>query len=391
MKILYITNAFPFPLTSGYLRHYFLIKELSQQHSITLFSVVGGKFDKKHLSALEPYTESIRTFTSRTKGQPLVKKIVHRLDGMARGDSAIREMSQAIKALLATEHYDALMLSGKHTYAAIKDLVTPPVIADMCDATSVRLRGTLSHTSGLKSAPVWLEYQQVRRIENDILHRSQHVLFASIRDCEALSQSRPATIVPNGVDIDYWQRAAPTLGRDTMVFTGAMNYPPNTDAACYLITAILPLVRQAVPDVKLLIVGHSPPPELVALGNQPGVTVTGFVDDVRPYLEQASVFVAPLRFGAGIQNKLLEALAMELPVVASPLAADGLRTAGGECPFAQTADTPEQYAALITAALRQENTPVSAAREFIRNHFVWKRSGEQLNQIFEDLARRSDQ
>jgi glycosyltransferase involved in cell wall biosynthesis len=390
MRLLYITNAFPYPLTSGYLRHYFLIKELAQRHSITLLSVVGGKFDRQHLSALEPYTESIQTFTSKTKGQPIAKKIVHRMDGIVRGDSAVRQMGQALKSLLAQGDYDALLLSGKHTYSAIKHLQTPPVIADMCDATSVRLRGTLSYTNALKSVPVWLEYQQVRRIESEILNRSKHVLFASIRDCEALSDSRPATVVPNGVDIDYWQRTSPTLGRNTLVFTGSMNYPPNSDAARYLITAILPLVQRSVPDVKVLIVGHSPTPDLVELGRNPAVTVTGFVDDVRPYLEEATVFVAPIRFGAGIQNKLLEALAMELPVVASPLAADGLRTNEGDCPYAQTAENPEQYADLIVAALKQHTVPVSGAREFIKRHFVWQRSGEQLHQIIQNVAARRE-
>jgi glycosyltransferase involved in cell wall biosynthesis len=167
-----------------------------------------------------------------------------------------------------------------------------------------------------------------------------------------------------------------------------MNYPPNTDAARYLITVILPLIKQTVPDVKVLIVGHSPTPDLIELGKQPGVTVTGFVDDMRPYLEQASIFVAPLRFGAGIQNKLLEALAMELPVIASPLAADGMRTEDGECAFVQTADTPQQYATLITTQLRQDAASVSGAREFIKSHFIWKRSGEQLEQIFKNVVGR---
>ena len=386
MKIIYITNAFPYPLTSGYLRHYFLIKELAQQHSITLLSVVGGKFDPKNLDALRPYTEQILTFTSKARGQPLAKKAINRVDSMLRGDSAIRQMRAALKELLAKDHYDAVMLSGKHTYSAIKDLATPPVIADMCDATSVRLKGTLSYTSTVKSVPVWLEYQQVQRIEKEILDRSKQVLFASLRDCEALAQSRPASVVPNGVDVDFWHRSSPTLGQNTLIFTGAMNYPPNTDAARYLITTILPLVQRAIPEAQVLVVGHSPTPDLVELGRQPGVTVTGFVDDVRPYLEQATVFVAPLRFGAGIQNKLLEAMAMELPVIASDLAAEGLRTASGDCPFIEVASTPEQYAELVVAKLRENPAPVPGAREYIKTHFLWERSGEQLNRIIHEIA-----
>ena len=386
MKIIYITNAFPYPLTSGYLRHYFLIKELAQHHSITLLSVVGGKFDPKNLDALRPYTEQIITFTSKARGQPLAKKALNRVDSMFRGDSAIRQMRETLKELLAKDHYDAVMLSGKHTYTALRDLATPPVIADMCDATSVRLKGTLSYTSTVKSVPVWLEYQQVRRIETDILNRSKQVLFASLRDSEALANSRPASVVPNGVDVDFWQRKSRVLGQNTLIFTGAMNYPPNTDAARYLITTILPLVQRDIPEAEVLIVGHSPTPDLVELGKQPGVTVTGFVDDVRPYLEQATVFVAPLRFGAGIQNKLLEAMAMELPVVASELAAEGLRTAQGDCPYIEVATTPEHYAALVIAKLQQQPPPIEGAREYIKAHFLWERSGEQLDRIIREVA-----
>jgi glycosyltransferase involved in cell wall biosynthesis len=388
MKILYLTNAFPYPLTSGYLRHYFLIKELAQQHAITLLSVVGGKFDPANLKALQPYTERILTFTSKSRGQPIVQKIIYRADGLVRGDSAIRQMRDALKKLLAEDQYDALLLSGKHTYEAIADLVTPPVVADMCDATSVRLRGSMSYAKPAKVAPLWVEYQQVQHIERQILNRSEHVLFASLRDCEALSHSRPATVVPNGVDTEYWKRTTPNLGHNTLIFTGAMNYPPNSDAAHCLITEILPLVQKRVPDVKLLIVGHSPTPDLVELGKHPSVTVTGFVDDMRPYLEQASVFVAPLRFGAGIQNKVLEAMAMELPVIASSIAAEGLRTEEGECPFIQTAETAEEYAALIIKQFAQEPTPAKAARAYIEDNFVWKRSGALLSRIFENVAQR---
>ncbi|HLU09051.1 MAG TPA: glycosyltransferase [Oceanobacillus sp.] len=388
MKILYLTNAFPYPLTSGYLRHYFLIKELAPRHAITLLSVVGGKFNAEHLKALQPYTDCIYTFTSKTKGQPIAQKIIHRAIGLVRGDSAILQMRQMLKKLLAQDRYDALMLTGKHTYAAIADLETPPIIADMCDATSVRLRGTLTYASPIKRLPVWVEYQQVKQIERGILNRSEHVLFASLRDCEALAHDRPATIVPNGVDVDYWRRSSPQLGKNTLIFTGAMNYPPNADAARYLIKTILPLVQKTVPDVRVLIVGHSPPPDLVELGKHPSVTVTGFVDDMRPYLEQATVFVAPLRFGAGIQNKVLEAMAMELPIVASAVAAEGLRTEAGDCPFIETADTAEQYAALICKRLAEAPTPAAGAREYVETNFVWKRSGELLNRILETVTQR---
>jgi glycosyltransferase involved in cell wall biosynthesis len=119
------------------------------------------------------------------------------------------------------------------------------------------------------------------------------------------------------------------------------------------------------------------------------VTVTGFVDDVRPYLEDATVFAAPLRFGAGIQNKVLEALAMEIPVVASPLAADGLRTAEGHTPPAQIAQSTPAFADLIIRRLNGRDAdpaPDATARRYVEAHFVWRRSGEKLERVLQSVA-----
>jgi len=157
----------------------------------------------------------------------------------------------------------------------------------------------------------------------------------------------------------------------------------------YLIRDILPLVQRELPDARALIVGHSPRPALVAEGQRPGVTVTGFVDDVRPYLEQATVFVAPLRFGAGIQNKLLEALAMELPVIASPLAAQGLCTEDGAQPPLRVASTPAEFAAAICAELRaraDDPTPDAGARRFVTAHFDWRVSAQRVHEVLQKVV-----
>ena len=224
-----------------------------------------------------------------------------------------------------------------------------------------------------------------------LIGNAAHLLFASVRDRDALvGRSSRATVVPNGVDTGFWRRVAPERGANTIAFTGAMDYPPNTDAALYLAETILPLVQRTIPDARALIVGRDPPPRLERAGQLPGVTVTGFVDDVRPYLEQATVFAAPLRFGAGIQNKVLEALAMELPVVASPLAADGLRTEDGQTPPAQVAGSAQEFADLIVRALHErasDPAPDTAARRYVETHFVWRRSGEKLDQVLGSVAK----
>jgi glycosyltransferase involved in cell wall biosynthesis len=169
-----------------------------------------------------------------------------------------------------------------------------------------------------------------------------------------------------------------------------MNYAPNVDAALHLARDIFPLVRRAVPSARLLLVGHSPPASLVEAASEPGVSVTGFVDDVRPYLQDATVFAAPVRFGAGIQNKLLEALAMELPVVASRGAADGLRAEDGSAAPLQVADTAVQHAeAIIRELVRGVRCPATAreGREYVQRHFSWARSADRLDTILAQAVR----
>jgi glycosyltransferase involved in cell wall biosynthesis len=136
-------------------------------------------------------------------------------------------------------------------------------------------------------------------------------------------------------------------------------------------------------------VGRDPKPRLAAAGAQPGVQVTGFVDDVRPFLERAAVFAAPLLFGAGIQNKLLEAMAMAVPVVASPLAADGLRTGDGGMPPLQTADDAAAFAAALAARLaaaQRDPTPDFAARQYVEEHFRWETNAAALEQVLHRVA-----
>lgn len=391
MRVLYLTNGFPYPLTSGYLRHYFLIRELAQWHAITLLAVVGPSFRVEHAEALAPLTVRIQTFRSAGRGRSRAGKALAWTQGALLGRGAVQDMRAAIRRLLAEERFDAVLFSGKETLAAIDGLSTPPIIADFTDAASLRLHGQIAVSHGVRRLALRLKYVQMRRVERRILTRAVHGLFASARDRDAVAGGPrfTMTVVPNGVDVAYWQRQTPTLGAETLIFTGAMNYAPNADAALRLVRDILPRVQSEFPQARALIVGHSPRPALAAERERPGVTVTGWVDDVRPYLEQATLFVAPLRFGAGIQNKLLEAMAMQVPVIASPLAADGLRTEDGAAPPVRVAETAEEFAAAIAEELRARAAipvPDADARRFVAAHFDWRVSAWRVHRVLETVA-----
>lgn len=393
MRVLYLTNGFPYPLTSGYLRHYYLIRELSRRHTVTLVSIAGPGLAEEHVAALEPFTERILTFASTTKGGSLGRKTLSRARSLVsadQGDKAVGDMRAAVEHLVREQLFDVVLFSGKRTFLATES-IDLPLVADMCDATSMRIRGAMQYAKPSRLPVLWLDYLQVRHVERKLIGRATHLLFASTRDREVLlgGGRNHATVVPNGVNLEFWRRSSGERGRDTIVFTGAMHYPPNADAALYLVEQILPLVRRTVPNVQLMIVGRDPRPKLVQAAREGGAIVTGFVDDVRPYLERATVFAAPLRFGAGIQNKVLEAMAMELPVVASPLAADGLRTEEGKNPPVQVAHHREQFAELIGQKLvdwASAPVPFSEARHFVQENFVWERSAEKLEQVIKNAV-----
>ncbi len=396
LRILYLVNGFPWPLTSGYLRHYHMIRELSARgHRISLLAIVPAGFSPDDRAALEPFTERIVTVASHRRSRSLRRRAERRLGSISVGESAARQLRDEVAALLAEVPHDVVLFSGKRTYPALQAATGLPVVADVCDATSSRIWGNLRF-AGISRFPLLLaEYVEVRRIERALLRRGSHLLFASARDRDALmgpDERERATILPNGVDLEYWQRPSGSiLGQREIVFTGAMDYPPNSDAAMVLIRDILPLVRTSMPDAHLSIVGRDPIDKLVRAGRVEGVDVTGSVPDIRPYLEAASVFAAPLRFGAGIQNKVLEALAMDVPTVASPNGAGGLVTTDGIRPpvTVAPASDPARFAAAIVERLRMaeiEQEPPGAGRAFVERHFTWARSGDLLDGVLRAAA-----
>jgi glycosyltransferase involved in cell wall biosynthesis len=175
------------------------------------------------------------------------------------------------------------------------------------------------------------------------------------------------------------------------VFTGVLSYHPNADAALFLVDEVLPRLRRAVPDVRVEIVGRDPAQALRERAkSDPALSVTGFVPDLRPHLETAAVAVAPVRYGAGVQNKVLEAMAMELPVVATPFVAGGLRAPGGEEAPLAVGDGPDAFADRVAQLLRNPQAARElgqAGRRFVEQHHVWARSAEILEMLCKDAVK----
>lgn len=197
-------------------------------------------------------------------------------------------------------------------------------------------------------------------------------------------------VVPNGVDAERFRPQAgvePVPG--SLVFVGAMSYPPNVAAMRHFCADVLPLLRRSRPDVQVTIVGRDPAPAVRELESQAGVQVTGEVEDVRSYLAGASVFVAPMISGSGIKNKVLEAMAMGRPVVATALAAEGLPVTSGEHVVVADGARPfaEAVARLIDDRERRE-TMGRAARGLVERHYTWDACAATYERLYEELAAR---
>jgi sugar transferase (PEP-CTERM/EpsH1 system associated) len=225
----------------------------------------------------------------------------------------------------------------------------------------------------------WVYQIEQRRFfayERHIAHTFSHALVctaAEQRDFERLIPGVPVSLVGNGVDLDYFCSRGVAKRPGSIVFTGVMDYFPNVDAVVWFCDKVLPIVQLQMPEASLTICGSRPVAAVRRLANRRGVTVTGRVPDTRPYLDGAEVFVAPMRMARGIQNKLLEALAMGLPCVASAAAAAGTVVEDGEGILA--ADDPEEFAGHVVRLLRDgafRAAMASKARAAAEANYRWE-------------------
>lgn len=232
----------------------------------------------------------------------------------------------AVQNLLAAEAFDVVVFDFVH--AAV---LRPEGLkgATVCFTHNVETEIFERHAKTASSAPLrWLWASQagkMRRFEREALSRFTRVVAVSERDANKFAADglTTARAIPTGVDLDFFSWQAPAEGRPTVVFTGSMDWEANVDGIRFYIDEVWPRVRAQVPNAQLRVVGKNPPASLLQR-NVPGVTFTGFVDDVRDHARDAQAFVIPLRVGGGTRIKAFEAMAMGLPVVSTTIGIEGL-------------------------------------------------------------------
>lgn len=277
---------------------------------------------------------------------------------------------------LARFRPDVVHVTAGRLAGLAAELTGRPSVLAALDARHLNVQARLALASGPRRALLRRELQRVKRYESTQYRRFGHVVVVSTADRDALLEQDPAlriTVIPNGVDTArFAPRPDAIVDPSRLVFTGGMGYPPNVDAAEFLAREVLPRVRSSRPDARLVVVGREPSPRVRALSQLDGVSVTGEVPELQPWLVGSRVYVCPMRTGTGIKNKLLEAMACGVPCVATPLAIQGL-----ECAHERhllVAETAEELAVQVVRVLDDDALAQrlgEAARSYVVERHAW--------------------
>lgn len=401
MKIAYVVPYVPNLIRT---RPYNLISQLAALgHEVMVFTLGSGAQDEKDADALRARVSDVmyaRQPTWRSLWNSL-KAVPSRRPLQTVYSWNVR-LAQELAAQLQAGRFDVLHvehLRGSRYGQYVKSkLPHVPVVWDSVDCISYLFEQAAAHGSGglFGRFVTRFELGRTRQMEGRLLGEFDHVLVTSETDRKALLKlapppavPAPVSVLPNGVDLEFFQpNAGVEREAQTLVFSGKMSYHANISMVKYLAAEIMPRVWRERPEVRLVIVGKDPTPEVRALGADPRITVTGTVEDIRPYLWRATVAVVPLVYGAGIQNKILEAMACGTAVVTTSRTLSALEVTPGR--ELAAADGAEAFAAEVLALLgeRERREAMGAAgAEYVRRRHSWRSIAERLAGVYVEMRR----
>jgi sugar transferase (PEP-CTERM/EpsH1 system associated) len=355
MRIFYVCRRVPFPPDRGdKIAAFNQIRHLAVSHEVHVFCLGDGMRDLPNTSGLRAYARSVTAAPIEDITIKL-RALGALCTGVPLSVAALNEakLHRAIQRKFTELRPDLIIVYGCNMAQFAEHFSNVARIVHFGDLDSLKWR---QYAERSRLPLHWIyntEGQRLLGYERYIARSfSRAVLHTEIEKqaFERLIPGVPVTVVGNGVDLDYFRPTGETKQPASMVFTGVMNYRPNVDAVIWFCDEILPMVQAEIAGARLTICGSQPARVVRRLARRRGVSVTGRVPDARPYLDRAEVFVAPLRIARGVQNKLLEALAMGLPCVASTAAWRGIAIANGEGIIAT--DDPREFARHVVDLLR---------------------------------------
>ncbi len=390
MRIFILLSRIPYPLEKGdKLRAFHQIKILSEKHEIILCALNPlRKADKrKAFEQLQPYCRSINFIDLPVSGR-VVNILRAYFSGfpLQSGYFYNRRANRKIKALIAEYHPDHLFAQLSRTARYLMNVPIKKTL-DYQDAFSYGLKRR-ADKAGWPMKPVFrMEYKRMEAFERKIFDLFDHKIIISKQDGNLIPhpEKHTITVISNGVDTEFFYPLSRKKGQE-IVFTGNMKYPPNVDAALFLAKEIMPLVWQKKPETRLLLAGASPNKKVRNLGNEK-IKVSGWMDDIREAYAGSEVFIAPMRMGTGLQNKLLEAMAMMTPCITTPLANAALQAR--EQDEILTGNNALELADAILYLLGNQEKRIKMAEKafaFVKQNYRWKEATAPLEKLICDVS-----
>jgi sugar transferase (PEP-CTERM/EpsH1 system associated) len=382
-----LLSRVPYPLEKGdKLRAFHQIKELSKKNEIILCALNPvRKLDKqKAFSAVQPYCLSINFLDIPFLGR-MWNIFIAMLGNkpLQVGYFYNRRVAKKVKKLIEEYKPDHIYCQLIRTEEYVKNIAVPKTI-DYQDVFSYGMKRRAGKASGIYKAIFNMEYKRLVDFEKKVFDVFNNKTIISIPDRELMpiDDKEKIVVIPNGVDHDFFSPKKAEKKYD-LVFTGNMAYPPNVDAAEFLVNEIMPEVWKQKPDAKVLLAGASPDKRVQVLGSKK-VNVSGWMDDIRDAYASARVFIAPMRIGTGLQNKLLEAMSMKIPSITTPLANDALQAKDGdEILIGETAtELTNKILSLLNNKELYQTIEENGYR-FVKENYSWEEATEKLNQVIQ--------
>jgi sugar transferase (PEP-CTERM/EpsH1 system associated) len=393
VRILYVCHRFPYPpKRGGKIRPFNMIRHLAQTHEVVVCSLSRSDAETREAQGIAPHCAEFHLAQVDNRIQSL--RMVATLPTPITASTSFfhsPELKRTIDRLLSERAFDLIFVHCSSVAHYVQHVRHIPKILDFGDMDSHKWLEYAHYKPFPLSLGYWWEGQRVLAQEKRLAQRFDRCTATTRAEWQTLNGygvTNATDWFPNGVDSEFFAPTTEPHDPDTVVFIGRMDYYPNQQCMFDFCAEVLPRLRAQRPTVKLQIVGADPSPAVRRLGDMPGVTVTGSVPDVRPFATRAALTVAPLRIARGTQNKILEAMAMGVPVVTTTVAAGGVDALPGE--HLLTADAPDQTCAAILRVMGDSNERArlaKAGRARMLSHHAWPSSMKRLDAIVERCVR----
>lgn len=387
MKILYVCHRFPFPpQRGGKIRPFNMIKHLAQHHEVHVCSLARSQAEAVEGKGLREYCALSECVVVNEPWQML--RMVMRLPTptpSSMGYFYTRGLYQRIRALHAKHHYDLIFVHCSSVAQFVADISDAAKVLDFGDMDSQKWLEYARYKPFPLNGGYWWEGKKLELEERRLAYQFDICTATTRAELATLNELAPGVTsdwFPNGVDHQFFHPDGKDYDPDAISFIGRMDYYPNQECMLRFCKEVLPRIHAQRPRAKLFIVGAEPIPAIRKLGELPGVTVTGSVADVRPFVRCSAVMTAPLAIARGTQNKILEAMAMGVPVVTTTVAADGVDVVKDE--HLLVADDAASCAQAILKVMMdhtERRRLAEAARARVMSHHHWPNSMRRLDTI----------